>query len=163
MSTCGNYTLGEDCPCRASVAEKRTMCRAMSHWQALRRAQARPEELVPLDDRELSPHVYLLSLAPRLDESRFVYCGAVLAELVGRDPTGQTVKSALPTHMAEQMVEFLKGAVQYQQPLADAGSQLGGDGSEILYRNVMMPMIGPGGRVDQVFGAFSYRSVDCLL
>jgi len=147
-----------DSPCRAGPAERRTMWQALSHWNSLRHDSGPPliHGLDPGEDPELSPHLFVLTLHHRLGESRFTYCGAQLAHLIKGDPTGQSLNGSLPGRMAQQMVEFLKGAVQYRQPIADAGSLLNGDGTEMLYRNVLMPMIGDSGLVEHVFGCFSY-------
>jgi hypothetical protein len=116
--------------------------------------------IVPAEHPDLAPHFYLIGLAPRLADSRFLYCGPSLALLLPGDPAGRRVTEALPPVLSEQMVEFLKGAVQYRQPLADSGSLQRADGGELLYRNILLPLGGRSGAVEQVLGAFSYRLVE---
>lgn len=148
-------------PCRAPAIERRAICRALAVWKALRQGDALPrlrDLSPPGEDPELAAHLYLLHLARPPAESVFIHCGEALAGLCHDAPAGRRAIEVLPDGLRDAMLGFFASAAQYRKPLADQGSFLTGQGDDVLYRNLLMPLEDETGVVAGMLGAFSWMA-----
>lgn len=83
-------------------------------WHDLRSGQAAPKrsQLKPEDINHLMPHVFLLELPAKgeaicADNIRFRLVGEAFKILIGRDPTGLSLRQALPERAALAIAERL--------------------------------------------------------
>lgn len=106
----------------------------------------------------LSPYLYLLSAEEPLEWAVIRYSGASLAGLAGKSVLDCPLSTLFPRERTTQWLGFLKAAARQNRPLADSGTLERLDGSLALYRDVMMPVIGPEGE-RLLLGAVNYRSL----
>lgn len=147
--------------CRTERDERRVMCRTLVLWESLRKGDDLPTlaDIRPGMSDDLAPFLYVIDVGLTMPSSRFGYCGPVLAQSCGAEPTGKTLAEVLPSSFAEPMIQFFRSAVHYRQALADSGSFHAAAGAEVLYRNVVMPLRGADDAIGHLLGGFSYRTI----
>lgn len=146
---------------RSEGVERRANSRALKYWQGLvgsRRFPARGD-ITAASAGDLWEHLFLVEITASPAEYRFALAGTVLAAALGRDPTGEKVAEALPGGMGARTVFLYQAAVGLKGPVDDANKWTRPDGTEILYRSIVLPLSDDGESVNALLGAFSFRPV----
>jgi hypothetical protein len=146
---------------RSDGVERRANSRCLRYWQELagtRRFPARAE-ITAATAADLWDHMFMVEVTPNPAEYRFVMAGSVLQTALGRDPTGEKVSGALPGGMGTRMLFLHQAAVGLKGPVDDAAKWTRHDGTEILYRSILLPLSDDAEAVNALLGAFSFRPV----
>lgn len=146
---------------RVDGVERRANSRAMKYWKELaapRRFPARAQ-VTATTAGDLWDNLFLVEVTPAPDQYKFAYAGAVMCQALGRDPTGETVATAIPGGMGTRTLFFHQAAVGLKGPVDDAGAWTRADGTQILYRSILLPLSDDQQAVNFLLGAFSFRPV----
>jgi len=146
---------------RVDGVERRANSRAMKYWKetaAPRRFPAR-SQITAETAGDLWDNLFIVEVTPASDQYKFAYAGAVLRTALGRDPTGETVATAIPGGMGTRTLFFHQAAVGLKGPVDDAGAWTRTDGTQILYRSILLPLSDDQQTINFLLGAFSYRPV----
>lgn len=146
---------------RVDGVERRANSRAMKLWKEIaapRRFPAR-SQITAESAGDLWDNLFIVEVTPAADQYKFAYAGAVMIAALGRDPIGETVASAIPGGMGTRTLFFHQAAVGLKGPVDDAGAWTRADGTQILYRSILLPLSDDQQTVNYLLGAFSYRPV----
>lgn len=146
---------------RSEGVERRANSRALKYWQGLLGSRRFPcrADITPGSAGDLWEHLFLVEITASPADYLFVLAGPVLAGALGRDPTGEKVAAALPGGMGARTVFLYQAAVGLKGPVDDANKWTRPDGTEILYRSIVLPLSDDGDSVNALLGAFSFRPV----
>lgn len=146
---------------RSEGVERRANSRALKYWQGLagERKFPRRGEVTHQSAGDLWDHLFMVEVAADAMEYRYTMAGAVLCSALGRDPTGEKVAEVLPGGMGARTVFLHQAAVGLKGPVDDANKWTRPDGTEILYRSILLPLSDDGQSVNGLLGAFSFRPV----
>lgn len=146
---------------RSEGVERRANSRALKYWQELAGDRKFPTrgEITAASAGELWDHLFLVEVAPNAADFRYAMVGAVLQAAIGRDPTGEKVAEVLPGGMGARTVFLHQAAVGLKGPVDDANKWTRPDGTEILYRSILLPLSDDGQTINALLGAFSFRPV----
>ncbi len=146
---------------RNDGVERRANSRALKYWKEVagdRRFPARAQ-INQASAGDLWDHLFIVEVSGLPENYRFAYAGAVMKSALGMDPTGQTVASTIPGGMGTRTLFFHQAAVGLKGPVDDAGSWTRADGTQILYRSILLPLSDDQQSVNYLLGAFSFRPV----
>ncbi len=146
---------------RSEGVERRANSRALKYWKEIAGANKFPGrgQVTAATAGDLWDHLFVVEVTPSPTQYKFVLAGAVLIAALGRDPTGETVASAIPGGMGTRTLFFQQAAVGLKGPVDDAGAWTRDDGVQILYRSILLPLSDDQNTVNYLLGAFSFRPV----
>ena len=146
---------------RTEGVERRANSRALKYWKEVAAPRTFPgrSQITAATAGDLWDHLFIVEVTPVPTQYKFVLAGAVLIAALGRDPTGETVASAIPGGMGTRTLFFQQAAVGLKGPVDDAGSWTRADGVQILYRSILLPLSDDQQTVNYLLGAFSFRPV----
>ncbi len=141
--------------------ERRVSSNAVQYWRDLAAPRRYPSVTQVTQDSAaaLWEHFCIIKVGPRAADHVFVRAGSVLREALGCDPTGKRVSDVLPREIVGRALYFQKAACDLMAPIDEAGKWVRGDGTEILYRAVLLPLSDDQRNADFLLGAFSFRAV----
>lgn len=144
---------------RSDGVERRANSRCLRYWQEMAGARRFPSrgDISASTAGDLWDHMFIVEVTAIPADYRFVMAGAVLQSALGRDPTGEKVSAALPGGMGTRTLFLHQAAVGLKGPVDDAAKWTREDGSELLYRSILLPLSDDGNTVNALLGAFSYR------
>lgn len=141
--------------------ERRACSLALRHWRELA-APRRYPSLAQIT-RESMPglweHLFVVEVGQDVADHVFLRAGNVIREALGGDPTGRKVGEAMPREIVGRSLYFQRAAVDLMAPIDETGRWVRGDGAEILYRAVLMPLSDDQRYANYLLGAFSFRIV----
>lgn len=141
--------------------ERRVSANAVQYWREL----AAPRRYPGRDQvtRESAPalwdHFFVIKVGADPADHVFERTGKVLREALGCDPTGKTVGDVLPREIVGRALYFQKAACDLMAPIDEAGRFTRGDGTEIVYRAVLLPLSDDQREANYLLGAFSFRTI----
>jgi hypothetical protein len=146
---------------RSEGVERRANSRALKYWKELAGPRKFPArgQLAAETAGDLWDNLFVVEVATAAKDYRFVHAGAVLIQALGSDPTGQTVQETIPGGMGTRTLFFHQAAVGLKGPVDDAGSWTRADGTQILYRSILLPLSDDQQTVNYLLGVFSFRPV----
>lgn len=146
---------------RSDGVERRANSRCLRYWQELAGSRRFPSrsDISQSTAGDLWDHMFVVEVTPVPSDYRFVMAGSVLQTALGRDPTGEKVSSALPGGMGTRTLFLHQAAVGLKGPVDDAAKWTRDDGTELLYRSILLPLSDDGNTVNALLGAFSFRPV----
>jgi hypothetical protein len=148
-------------PVRTDGTERRANNRALEYWKKLAGARPFPSrhDVSRESAADLWDNLFVVDVSAGPAAYRFVQAGGVLISALGSDPTGETLGSVLPGGMGTRTLFFLQAAVGLKGPVTDdVGTWKRADGTEILYRSILLPLSEDGDKVTALLGAFSFRT-----
>ena len=153
------WPLAPDTIVRTDGAERRANSRALTYWKEIAAPGRFPSRARVTQESagDLWDYLFVVEIAPKPEQYRFVLAGAALCDALGRDPTGETVATVLPGGMGTRTVFLQQAAVGLKGPVDDAGMWVRPDGAEILYRAMLLPLSDDQTTVSHLLGAFSYK------
>src|SRR5258708_7748493 len=146
---------------RVDGVERRANSRALKYWKevgAPRRFPSRAQ-ITAETAGDLWDHLYIVEITQAASGYRFELAGRGPLAALGHDPAGKTVASAIPGGLGTRTLFFHQAAVGLKGPVDDAGSWTRGDGVQILYRSILLPLSDDQQTVNYLLGAFSFRPV----
>ncbi len=146
---------------RSDGSERRANNRTLEYWKRLAGERRFPtrEQITAESAGDLWDHLFIVQITPDPTQYRFVFAGSVLAAALGGDPTDQTLAKVLPGGLGTRTLFFLQAAVGLKGPVTDdVGTWTRADGSEILYRSILLPLSQDDQTVDYLLGSFSFRT-----
>lgn len=142
-------------------AERRLAGRVVDHWIGLGGEERLPSlsqyEKCALPFSRANLFVIRVDLCGMDD--RIVRAGAAFKNALGLDPVGRLAADVLPS-AREHGLNYHRTAVERRRPIADVGRFINAEGTETLYRCVLLPLSENRKQVDHVLGAFSHRPVE---
>ena len=146
---------------RSDGVERRANSRCLRFWQELAGGRRFPSRAAVTREAagDLWDHLFIVEATPIPADYRFVMAGAVLQAALGSDPTNVKVSEALPDGMGTRSLFLHQAAVGLKGPVDDAAKWTRADGTEILYRSILLPLSDNGETVNALLGAFSFRPV----
>lgn len=146
---------------RSDGVERRANSRCLRFWQELAGSRRFPSRAAVTQEAagDLWDHMFMVEVTAVPADYRFVMAGSVLQTALGRDPTGVKVSEALPGGMGTRTLFLHQAAVGLKGPVDDAAKWTRADGTEILYRSILLPLSDDGETVNALLGAFSFRPV----
>lgn len=146
---------------RSDGVERRANSRCLRFWQEVAGGRRFPSRsaVTPAAAGDLWDHMFMVEVTPVPADYRFVMAGNVLQTALGHDPTGKKVSEALPGGMGSRTLFLHQAAVGLKGPVDDAAKWTRADGTEILYRSILLPLSDDGETVNALLGAFSFRPV----
>jgi hypothetical protein len=153
------WPLAPDNVVRSDGVERRANSRALTYWKQIAAPRRFPSasQVTKEGAADLWEYLFIVEIAPKPDQYRYVLAGGVLREALGRDPTGETVTTALPGGMGTRTVFLQQAAVGLKGPVDDAGMWVRNDGAQILYRAMLLPLSDDQQTVSHLLGAFSFK------
>jgi hypothetical protein len=141
--------------------ERRVSSNAVQYWRDLATPRRYPSVTQVTQDSAaaLWDHFCIIKVGPAASDHVFVRAGAVLCNALGIDPTGKRVADVLPREIVGRALYFQKAACDLMAPIDEAGKWVRADGTEILYRAVLLPLSDDQRSADYLLGAFSFRAV----
>jgi hypothetical protein len=141
--------------------ERRISSNAVQYWREL--AAPRRYPAITQVTQESAPalweHLFLIKVGPEAADHVFVQAGSVLRQALECDPKGKTVAEVLPREIVGRALYFQKAACDLMAPIDEAGKWVRGDGTEILYRAVLLPLSDDQRVANYLLGAFSFRTI----
>lgn len=146
---------------RADGVERRANSRALKYWKEIAAPRRFPsrEQITRETAGDLFDNLFIVEVGPTSDSYKYVQVGNILIAGLGHDPTGKTVASAIPGGLGTRTLFFHQAAVGLKGPVDDAGSWTRTDGSQILYRSILLPLSDDQQTINYLLGAFSFRPV----
>lgn len=146
---------------RVDGVERRVCTRAVAAWRALAAPRRFPAgaQIEALEPAELHEHFFVLEVPPSGEPPRCVSAGPVMRRAIGRDPTGRPLTELLPPPIGQKLAGAMRDAVATGTPVGDAGRWARPDGSDVVYRAVLMPLSDDQRRIDAVLGAINFRTL----
>jgi len=141
--------------------ERRISSTAVQYWRELaapRRYPAR-SQVTEAGAAGLWDHLFIVKVGMDAADHVFESCGRMLREALGLDPTGKTVGDVLPSQIVGRSLYFQKAACDLMAPIDEAGRFTRGDGVEVLYRCVLLPLSDDQREANYLLGAFSFRTI----
>ena len=144
----------------ADGTERRVSSNAVQYWRDLAAPRRYPSVTQITRDSapELWDHLCIIKVGPAADHV-FVRAGSVLCDALGSDPTGKKVAEVLPREIVGRALYFQKAACDLMAPIDEAGKWVRADGTEVLYRAVLLPLSDDQRSADYLLGAFSFRTI----
>jgi hypothetical protein len=144
---------------RSDGVERRANSRCLRYWQELAGSRRFPSrgDISAATAGDLWDHMFIVEVTPIPADYRFVMAGTVLQTALGRDPTNEKVSTALPGGMGTRTLFLHQAAVGLKGPVDDAAKWTRDDGTELLYRSILLPLSDDGETVNALLGAFSFR------
>ena len=142
-------------------AERRVSSNALQYWRDLAAPRRYPSiAQVTYDSAPaLWEHFCIIKVGPESTDHIFVRAGSVLCEALGCDPTGKRVADVLPRQIVGRALYFQKAACDLMAPIDEAGKWVRADGTEVLYRAVLLPLSDDQRSADFLLSAFSFRTI----
>lgn len=144
--------------CRQEDAERRAMCQTLFYW-----LECHVEETIPshvdLDLKarpELARHLFTLDLNRVAGALTIDFCGSVVTDLCGGNPSGQCASRAFPAPFREQIPHLCKNVAEFRKPISDSGAAYAPQG-EIAYRAILMPLSHDKAIIDRILGSITFR------
>lgn len=141
--------------------ERRVCSLALQYWRELAAPHRYPSRAQVT--RESAPsmweHFFIVDVGAEATDHVFVQAGAVLCKALGCDPTGRKVADMLPRAIVGRALYYQKAACDLMAPIDEAGKWVRPDGTEVLYRAVLMPLSENQRAANYLLGAFSFRTV----
>ena len=146
---------------RVDGVERRVCSRALAAWRALAAPRRFPAgaQIDALEPTDLKDHFFVLSVPGDSARSTCVSAGTVMQRAIGRDPTGRALSELLPPPIGQKLLGALRDAVATGAPVADSGRWARPDGSDDVYRAVLMPLSDDQRTIDAVLGAINFRTI----
>jgi len=142
--------------------ERRLTLRAYTHWGETARGRAMPA-LGDFDSQGLAPFRDSSFLIGFEDEDylqpvyRFV--GEAVLEMTGPVPKGSPVRGTAPGTILDRIADHYLEAVAHKAPVGFDAEYEREDGSEVLYRGILLPLGETGETVDLLMGVLSWKVV----
>ena len=144
--------------------ERRLTGRALLYWWALKDDLPFPRHsALPLDSAEVKngdglwPNIFTATLRPSIEASRFVYCGASVADICSAPPEGNLVSACLPSPVWDKLRYVFETAASTMKPLTASGRFLAKDDRVALYRAIVLPLSEDGSAIDHIMGALGSK------
>ena len=142
--------------------ERRISATAVQYWRELAAPRRYPSRTQVTNGSApgLWDYFFIIKVGPDAADHVFEYCGSVLREALGGDPTGKTVGDALPREIVGRALYFQKAACDLMAPIDEAGRfTRASDNVEVLYRAVLLPLSENQREANYLLGAFSFRTL----
>jgi hypothetical protein len=142
-----------------STLDRRLTIRVLNIWKRLAgKTLPRRSQIDPRDFGADWSNCLMVDLDPIVGRSRFSHVGNAL-----RDPTWptfdrQSISECLEGTLLELLVRHIPGVVAKKKPVTVSGSAFH-EGSDILYRAIVLPLSESDKRIDGIMAAIVYREV----
>lgn len=146
---------------RVDGVERRVCTRALAAWHALAAPRRFPAsgQIAACEPADLRDHFFVLSVPGDAAAPTCVSAGPVMRRAIGRDPTGRALTELLPPPIGQKLAGAMRDAVATGTPVADSGRWARPDGSDVVYRAVLMPLSDDQRTIDAVLGAINFRTI----
>ena len=146
---------------RVDGVERRVCSRALAAWRALAAPRRFPAggQIAACEPADLRDDFFVLSVPRDAAPSTCVSAGRVRRRAIGRDPIGRALTELLPPPIGQKLLGAMRDAVATGTPVADSGRWARPDGSDIVYRAVLMPLSDDQRTIDAVLGAINFRAI----
>ncbi len=148
-------------------SERRDIAFALQYWEELRGERSFPAsaDVDPDRLRQLWPFVFIVSLADGIDGAAFTYGGEEIARFCGRNPaggageipSGMGAADCFPAPVWDRMKYLFEAAVNEKRPLGASDSFTMGDGNEVIYRSVVMPLSDGDSEAGDLLGVIKFK------
>ncbi len=144
--------------------ERRLTGRALLYWWTLKGENPLPRHSsLPLESptatagEGLWANFFTVALPDGADDCLFIYCGAALAEVLGRDCAKQRPAQCLPPALWDKLRYVFEAARESMKPLTASGRLETTEGEMALYRAIILPLSEDGRAVDHLLGAINFK------
>ncbi|MBI3453318.1 MAG: PAS domain-containing protein [Rhodospirillales bacterium] len=140
--------------------ERRACNLALQYWRELAAPRHFPsrEQVTADTAAELWDHLFIVEVTDDPGSYIYVHAGAVLKAALGADPTGRKLADVLPPSICNRELYVHKTAAALRNPIDEAGKWTRGDGEDVLYRTVLLPLSDDQRQINYLLGAFSFRT-----
>ncbi len=137
---------------RSQGIERRLVYRILRYWQQQRGARTFPslDDINPEDIVDLWPSCFVLETQNSVDAPYFQYLGASLAKYSGVFLSGE--KDWSLTLLDKATLGF-RNAIEKMEPLMLEDEITRFDGTQLLFRSILLPLSDNGEQVDHLLGA----------
>lgn len=131
------------------------------YWDAKRgvRPMPRRADIDPFELRHHLPFLWLVDVLPGGEDFRFRLIGTAIAEQLGRDSTGKTLREVYtPSGPAvlDWALAICTSAVKLQLPVVGCGTLRPLDKEFIAFQSLHLPLSEDGARVGMLFGRIHF-------
>lgn len=147
--------------CAIDGVERRISATALQYWRELAAPRRYPgrTQVTPSSAPGLWDHFFIIKVGMDPAEHVFEYAGPVLCAALGSDPTGRAVGDVLPREIVGRALYFQKAACDLMAPIDEAGRFKRRDGTEIVYRSVLLPLSDDQREANYLLGALNFRAI----
>ncbi len=150
--------IGEELP---QGMERRLVLRLLSYWRELR-AEGEFPSFADVDPDEMSDmwsHCFAIEIFEDDSEPVFRAMGDELAATTDYSLIDQGVTVAQERTLASVAITFLPEVLRKGVPVSRGDEFFKADGTQVLYRSILLPMSDDGDRISGILGAVNCREV----
>lgn len=142
-------------------AERRMVRRLLKYWEGLRGHQRFPliTDLSLEEIREFAPYMFTLALSSSADGPTLRFVGKELECDCGGDVTNKGLSDLPPRSLLARAIQQHGKVIADRGPVTVSERFFNGQGSEILYRAVMLPFSNSGKEIDCIIGAIYWTAI----
>jgi hypothetical protein len=144
---------------RPNGIERRLVLRLLGIWRDARGENAFPSladmRSEALD--EIWPHAFLIDVADSGSEPVIREVGAEFATYCPDPLTSRAISETPHDTLAAEALSFVREVLERGVPVSRGGRFTGGDGSDLLYRSIVLPLSEDGERITSLIGAVNCR------
>lgn len=146
---------------RVDGIERRVCVRALDAWRRLAAPRRFPSgaQLDSVEPADLRDHFFVMTAPAGAAAPTCISAGPVMQRAIGRDPKGRALAEVLPPPIGQKLAGALRDAVATGMPVTDSGRWSRPDGSDIVYRAILLPLSDDQRTIDAVLGAINFRTV----
>lgn len=146
-----------------NLSERRLVLQLLEYWRDLRGDRDFPS-LEDIDSAPISQmwgYCFVLKLADDAMGPVFTFVGenhngANGGDLVGRTVSGIAIDNPLLAHSTNYFEEVVAKKI----PITYGGEFVNGEGADILYRSILLPLGSDGETLDHLFGGVNFKIKD---
>ncbi|MGB8274662.1 MAG: hypothetical protein WCF16_05255 [Alphaproteobacteria bacterium] len=144
--------------------ERRLVGHALYMWWRLKGERTMPSLAdIPFGDKavghdaRLGPYLFAVTVASSDEDVAILHCGEILADICGRDVTGEMAAQCLPPTIWEKLRYTFSAAAIAAKPLLASGRFAGKDGGRYLFRSIILPLGADPKTVDHLLCAINFK------
>ncbi len=135
--------------------ERRMAHRLLVRWRDAQESDEIPslDALFHMDLKEMLANIYVLKTPAPGEDPEFLQVGGAFAEEGGESLIGATTRAVDDATLLGQAMRYYKKILGKKVPITLGGEFTKADGTEILYRSIIVPLSDDGNSVNLLLGA----------
>ncbi len=141
--------------------ERRLVLRVLNYWRHLAGEKEFPsiDEIDASDIPEIWPNCFLLDSSGNPDDPVLMDIGDQLQKDLGGDAKGKPISEVINESLLSAALGHYRQVATKKVPISLGGEYTKNDGTQVLYRSIILPLSGDGENIDKFFGAANSRLV----
>jgi hypothetical protein len=141
--------------------ERRLVLRLLSYWRSLCGTSDFPSfvDVDPDEIPDMWPHCFVIEIFEDDSEPVFRALGDELAASVDYSLNGLGITQAAESTLPAVAIAFLPEVLQKGVPVSRGDEFFKADGTQVLYRSILLPMSDDGDNISGILGAVNCREI----